>query len=169
MAYPISGLQECWVSVPLLLQSIGTPKAQLSGDLLMANLRVPMMRIPRASLTGIESPGVNKGKCYDWIESMLLAFDKEKCFSCQRPSTTIELSFVRRMGKIFDSHESFAGHKVAKITIVYADLSISGKFLVVFVHANMNPTWPVEHPSNSLETSASIFTYIDRKNARPLW
>jgi len=80
MASPISGLQECWVSEPLLLQSIGTPKARLSGDLLMANLQVPMMRIPRASLTGIESPGVDKGKYYDRIESMLSAFDKENIF-----------------------------------------------------------------------------------------
>lgn len=80
-ASPIFVLRECWVSVPLLLQSIGTQKAQLSGDPLMANLRVPMMRIPRASLTGIESSGVNKGECYDRIGSMLLATDKEDVFS----------------------------------------------------------------------------------------
>lgn len=65
----------------LLLHSIGTPRARLLGDLMIANLRALMVQILGASLTSIELSGVNKGKGYDRIGSMLSAFDKGSDFA----------------------------------------------------------------------------------------
>lgn len=70
-----------------------------------------MMQILGASLTGIESSGVDKDKYHDWIELMLSAFNKERVFFCQYPSTTAKLGFVHKSGGMYRSHESLADLK----------------------------------------------------------
>lgn len=104
----------------------------------MVDLRVLMVQILGASLTGIESFGIDKDEYNDRIESTLIASNKESAFLCQRSSTTTRISFVRKAGRTHCSHKSLA-EQVTKVRIVYANSSVSGKFLIL-IHGNTNPT-----------------------------
>jgi hypothetical protein len=76
MIFPTSGLGECWVFVARWFRSIGKLKVPLSGDLLMEDLRVQMVRMSRVSLTGIELLDVYKGENYDRIGLELVTCNK---------------------------------------------------------------------------------------------